>query len=231
VDEQLNPEVLDSSTLHTMREDWDQRARTNAKHYVQSAKEDWDEREFLRSGEISVANEIMPDMVRICGGSRSPRDLSMIEIGCGVGRMTRFIAQIFGSVTAVDVSAEMLSRAGETLRDFPNVTLVHSDGATLASVPDNSQDFAFSFLVFQHVPTASVVESYCREAYRVLRPGALFKLQVQGAVWERERQPDTWEGVSFSEEDARRLCSNSGFQWERSDGANTQSYWLWFKRP
>jgi SAM-dependent methyltransferase len=219
------------STLRVMREDWNRRAVENAEHYVQNAKEKWDERDFFRSGEINVANEIMPDMHSICGGTRSPRDLSMLEIGCGVGRITRFIARIFGQVTAVDVSSEMIARATANLAGLDNVTLVNGDGATLAAVPDASQDFAFSFIVFQHIPSAAVIASYCREVHRVLRPGALFKFQLQGAQWQRDQQADTWHGVSFSEAEADKLCGDSGFALERSEGANTQFFWLWFRKP
>jgi ubiquinone/menaquinone biosynthesis C-methylase UbiE len=155
----------------------------------------------------------------------------MLEIGCGVGRMTKFIARIFGQVTAVDVSSEMIARATANLKGLENVTLVNGDGATLTAVPDASQDFAFSFIVFQHIPSADVIASYCREVHRVLRPGALFKFQLQGAQWQRDQPPDTWHGVSFSEEEARLLCRDSGFTLERTAGANSQFYWLWFRKP
>lgn len=223
--------AVGESTLRVMREDWNKRARENAEHYVQNAHEKWDEREFFRSGEINVANEIMPDMHTICGGTRSPRDLNVLEIGCGVGRMTKFLVRIFGHVTSVDVSSEMIARATANLAGVDNVTLINGDGATLTGVPDASQDFAFSFIVFQHIPSADVIASYCREVHRVLRPGALFKFQLQGAHWQREQPPDTWHGVSFSEEEARQLCQKSGFVLERSEGANTQFYWLWFRKP
>jgi ubiquinone/menaquinone biosynthesis C-methylase UbiE len=222
---------MDPAILKRMREDWDQRARENARHYVQNETTEWDEREFFRSGEINVANEVMPEMLRICGGSRSPLDLTMLEIGCGVGRMTRMLARIFKHVVAVDVSAEMIEQAKANLRDYPNVTLVLGDGASLAAVPSNSIDFAFSFIVFQHIPSTEVIYSYCREVHRVLRAGSLFRFQVQGAQWSADHVEDTWEGASFSEADARKLCAETGFEFERSSGAGTQYYWLWFRKP
>jgi ubiquinone/menaquinone biosynthesis C-methylase UbiE len=219
------------SILRAMREDWDRRACNNAEFYVQSAKSSWDERDFFRSGEISVANEIMTDMSRITGGSRSPLDLDVLEIGCGVGRMTRMMARIFHHVTGVDVSAEMIQRAKTNLSTLDNVTLIVGDGASLSTLKDATFDFAFSFIVFQHIPNSKVITSYCREVYRVLRPGALFKFQVQGTVYERHQPPDTWQGVTFSEENARQLCAESGFLLELSRGAGTQFYWLWFRKP
>lgn len=214
-----------------MREDWDRRARDNAEHYVQTENREWNQREFFRSGEINVANEVMPDMHRICGGSRSPLDLTMLEIGCGVGRMTRMLARIFGRVTAVDVSSEMIERAAAKLSDLDNVSLVLGDGATLSSLDDGTHDFAFSFIVFQHIPSVEVISSYCREVHRVLRPGSLFKFQVQGAAWDHRTPPNTWNGVTITENDARRLCQESGFLFEHSSGANSQYFWLWFRKP
>lgn len=226
------PELkVDDQVLETMRKEWDQRASENARYFVYSASEPINDREFFRSGEVNVANEIMPDMLRICGGTRSPFDLDVLEIGCGAGRMTKAMARIFRHVIAVDVSAEMVRQASSNLSDVQNVTLVVGDGASLKEVPDGSIDFAFSFIVFQHVPTYEVIASYCREVYRVLRPGSLFKLQVQGAAWERVGDPDTWYGVTFAEEDALRLSVDGGFVLERSNGAGTQYYWLWLRKP
>jgi ubiquinone/menaquinone biosynthesis C-methylase UbiE len=214
-----------------MRAEWDARAKENAEYYVASSTRQWNSREFFRSGEINVANEVMPDMHAICGGARSPLDMRMLEIGCGVGRMTKMFARLFEHVTAVDVSAEMIDRARVNLEGSGNITLVLGDGATLPSVADQSLDFAFSYIVFQHIPSLDVIASYCREVSRVLKPGSLFKFQVQGAEFERENGPDTWHGVTVTEVDAQRLAEESGFTLERSSGAGTQYYWLWFRKP
>ena len=69
------------------------------------------------------------------------------------------------------------------------------------------------------------------KVWRVLRPGSLFKFQVNGVIWERNESPDTWVGVSFWEADAQRLSQQSGFQWEMSQGAGIQCFWLWFRKP
>jgi ubiquinone/menaquinone biosynthesis C-methylase UbiE len=140
-------------------------------------------------------------------------------------------ARLFHHVTAVDVSAEMIERARANLQGTGNITLILGDGATLASVADQSLDFAFSYIVFQHIPSLDVISSYCREVSRVLTPGSLFKFQVQGAVFERENGPDTWQGVTVTEVDAAHLADENGFTIERTSGAGTQYYWLWFRKP
>ena len=224
---------MDKNILAVMRDDWDRRARDNAQHYIESSRESWDDREFFRSGEIHVADFVMKDMHRICGDNRSPLDLTILEIGCGVGRMTRMLTRIFGRVTAVDVSREMIDRASANLADVKNLTLAVCDGATLTGIGDASHDFAFSFIVFQHIPSIEVIGSYCGEVYRVLRPGSLFKFQVNGCLpaSNDHHTADTWMGVPVSVEDARDLARSAGFLHEKNHGAGTQYFWLSFRKP
>lgn len=221
---------MDNRVVQKMRSDWNERAKENAQHYVQNANQDWDQREFFRSGEINVANEVMTDMVAICGGQRSPLDLRMLEIGCGVGRMTRMLSRIFAHVTGVDISEEMIRQARLNTAGLNNVDLVLGDGCTLADLPANSYDFAFSFIVFQHIPAYSVMSSYCKEVFRVLKPGGLFKFQVQGHTEIHRDDLDTWVGYPVSARDAVTLSEESGFTIERQDGPGTQYYWLWFRK-
>ena len=222
---------METKVLNKMRSDWNDRAKENAQYYVQNATKEWDQREFFRSGEINVANDVLPDMGTICGGQRSPLDLRALEVGCGVGRMTRMLARIFGHVTGVDISEEMIGQAKRNTADLPNVDLVLGDGCTLAGLADSGYDYAFSFIVFQHIPSYEVILSYCREVFRVLRPGSLFKFQVQGGTGMQTNELDTWLGCSFSPERALELARNSGFELEHQAGAGTQYFWLWFRKP
>ena len=221
---------MDARILDRMRSDWNDRAKENAQYYVQNATDQWDSREFFRSGEISVANEIMPDMFYICGGQRSPLDLRILEIGCGVGRMTRMLSRIFGQVTGIDISEEMIRQARRNTADLANVELLVGDGGTLAGLADAGYDFAFSFIVFQHIPSYAVMASYCREVFRVLKPGGLFKFQVQGYLGIPKTNLDTWVGYPISPREAVTLSEQSGFDIERQEGAGTQYYWLWFRK-
>ena len=222
---------MDTKVLTKMRSDWNDRAKENAQYYVQNATKEWEQREFFRSGEINVANDVLPDMHTICGGQRSPLDLRALEIGCGVGRMTRMLARIFGHVTGIDISEEMIARARQNTADLTNVDLVVGDGCTLPGLADASYDYAFSFIVFQHIPSYEVIASYCREVFRVLRPGSLFKFQVQGGAGVRGNELDTWLGYPISTDKAKVLAKESGFELEAQAGAGTQYFWLWFRKP
>ena len=217
--------------LKKMQRDWDARARENARYYVNTACEDWSEEEFYRSGEQTVMEEVLTDMTNICQGIW-PKRMKVVEIGCGAGRVTRALADIFGEVHGVDVSGEMIRQARAALASRGNVFLHQNNGTDLTVLPAGVEfDFAFSSIVFQHIPSREVIESYVREVHRVLRPGALFKFQVQGDSTVRSSPEDTWVGVPFSDGEAVAMAEQCGFDPRYRHGAGDQYFWLWyFKR-
>jgi hypothetical protein len=93
---------------------------------------------------------------------------------------------------------------------------------------DLQVDFAFSSIVFQHIPSREIIESYVREVHRLLRPGGLFKFQVQGDTSFQPQADDTWVGASFSDEDAIAMARRCGFEPRYRHGAGEQYFWLWF---
>ena len=213
--------------LEKMRVDWDHRARENARHYVNTANTLWTDEEFFASGERTVAEEILTDMGNICQG-KAPRDMRVLEIGCGAGRVTRALAGLFGEVHAVDVSGEMVSLATQSLREYPGAHVYQNNGKDLTIVPQRDFDFAFSSIVFQHIPSREIIENYVREVQRLLRPGALFKFQVQGDSTLETKPDDTWLGVPFSERQAIDMAYRCGFDPRYRHGAGEQYFWLWF---
>jgi cyclopropane fatty-acyl-phospholipid synthase-like methyltransferase len=220
------------SILDKMRQDWDARARENARHYVATDNQQWTDAEFFESGRCTVNEHILNDMTNICQG-KNPREMKVLEIGCGAGRVTRALADVFGEVHAVDVSGEMVAVARKALADRPNAFVYHNNGKDLSVIPGTVRfDFAFSSIVFQHIPSREVIESYVREVNARLRPGSLFKFQVQGDTACDEPSPDdTWLGVAFTEQQAVEMALRCGFDPRYRHGAGEQYFWLWyFKR-
>jgi cyclopropane fatty-acyl-phospholipid synthase-like methyltransferase len=222
----MNEMSLDQQ-LEKMRADWDQRARENARHYVNTANTQWTDDDFFASGERTVAEEILTDMGNICQG-KHPADMRVLEIGCGAGRVTRALAKLFSEVHAVDVSGEMVRQASEALSGFPQAFVYQNNGKDLTVVPEREFDFAFSSIVFQHIPSREIIENYVREVSRLLRPGALFKFQVQGDSTLETKPDDTWLGVPFSERQAVDMAYRCGFDPRYRHGAGGQYFWLWF---
>src|SRR5580698_1266253 len=113
--------------VHRMRRDWDRRALENARYYVATGKQEWSDEEFFASGEQEVREQIFSDLANICQG-RDPREMKVLEIGCGAGRMTRALAQFFGSVYAVDISLHMVKQAKAAVSEFRNAHIFCNNG-------------------------------------------------------------------------------------------------------
>lgn len=106
--------------------------------------------EFYASGEY--------DLARLSGfAGRCGIDLSSFrtcfELGCGVGRITRWLAGQFEHVQAADISAAHLALARDMLAQTQvnNVSLIHVTGLErLHEIRD--YDVFFSVIVLQHNP-------------------------------------------------------------------------------
>ena len=161
----------------SMRQEWDARARKDAFYYIASWRKDWDLSDFLESGEKDYERLVLPTLNRV---GFSPAGKAMLELGCGAGRMTHAFAARFGRVFALDVSAEMLDRAQRMLEGAGNVQLIHANGLDLAEVASESVDFAFSYLVLQHMPDQKTVSRNVRELLRVLKESGVCLFQFNG---------------------------------------------------
>jgi SAM-dependent methyltransferase len=164
-----------------MRAYWDAAARENAAWYVDTSLsfKRPDMEKFLETGRVIVSDALDDPPVRPAGTGTA------IEIGCGLGRVCRALAERFDHVIGVDISAEMLAKAREVVDD-PKIRFVHGDGLTLSGIDGASADLVLTFTVFQHIPSHPVIEGYVREAGRVLRPGGVFVFQWNnepGARW------------------------------------------------
>jgi len=223
----MSKEMSLEQQLEKMRQDWDARARENARYYVATSRTDWTDDEFFASGEQAVREDILTDMTNICQG-KDPAAMRILEIGCGAGRLTRAFSKVFGEVHAVDVSGEMVAQARLALADRPNAHIYQNNGCDLTVVPPLEFDFAYSAIVFQHIPSREIIENYVREVHRLLRPGALFKFWVQGDTRTVSSPDDTWLGVPFSDADATAMAIRCGFEPRYRHGAGNQYFILWF---
>jgi SAM-dependent methyltransferase len=213
--------------LQKMQQEWDQRARKNARYYVDTSRKNWSDDEFFASGDKAIAEDILTDPTNIYQG-KDPAQMRVIEIGCGAGRLTRALAKVFGEVHAVDVSGEMVTQARTAVQDMPHAHVYQNNGCDLAVLPALEFDFAYSAIVFQHIASREIIETYVREVHRLLRPGALFKFQVQGNVRVDSPPGDTWIGVPFSAAQAKEMAERCGFELRYHYGEGEQYFWLWF---
>lgn len=147
---------------------WNRAADENPYWYVSSygsydAARNLDE--FWASG-----HKIWADIKQVTGYTPQPND-TVVEIGCGVGRVTRAIAPEVGRLIALDISDRMLAIARQA--NLPNADFLGADGFTLPCLPDCTVDLALGYCVFQHLPSHAALKSYVDEMYRVAKPGGM----------------------------------------------------------
>jgi ubiquinone/menaquinone biosynthesis C-methylase UbiE len=100
---------------------------------------------------------------------------TVLDLGCGIGRVAFYVAPLCRTLWAVDVSPEMLHFARQRLADFPNVRFAFCSNTKVPDVPDKSVDFVYSIIVLQHLEREDAF-LLMTEVVRMLRPGgkALF---------------------------------------------------------
>ncbi len=106
---------------------------------------------------------------------------SIVEVGCGIGRMTAGLTHLFPKVVACDLDAAFLERCRETVASFgypEHLQTCHVvDGRSL-DIPDDSVDFVFSYITLQHCHHDDGL-ALVREAVRVAKPGGYIALNFR----------------------------------------------------
>jgi SAM-dependent methyltransferase len=217
-----------SAVSDRMRRDWNERAREDANFYVAFGRREQTTEEFFATG-ADVVRSLRAELRRLpaCDdiGLRSA-----LEIGCGPGRLMKPMSEYFAEIHGVDVSDEMIARARQNLSGVARAHVHHTTGADLARFKDESFDFVYSYAVFQHIPSREVVFSYLREACRVIRPGGIIRVQING-LDPTAKEYDTWSGVRVTTHEVRRFALDQRMQLLALEGARTQYMWVTLRRP
>jgi ubiquinone/menaquinone biosynthesis C-methylase UbiE len=226
-----NPQQELQEFAFLMKHDWDDRARQDAKWFINTLRFQQTDEEFDQTGAFEVHRLVTVDLPLLTQG-RDPKSLRVLEIGCGAGRMTRHLADLFGEVVGVDVSGEMVHQAQDRLRDVGNVQLHETSGVDFAELPDEHFDLILSAYVFQHVPSAAVIRANLEDAWRVLKPGGALRFQTNAitAFDFDSVEKDTWTGASFPESELREFAAEKDAQLISIIGAETQYCWTTLRK-
>ncbi|MEP7270087.1 MAG: methyltransferase domain-containing protein [Acidobacteriota bacterium] len=209
-----------------MRRDWNDRARQDAKWFINCVRMAQSDDEFDETGMAHVRGFVANELPLLIG-ERNPRLLRVLEIGCGIGRMTRHLAGIFGEVFGTDVSDEMIRQGRVRLAELKNVRLLATNGVDIGELPADYFDFVFSAYVFQHIASKEIIVSNISDGYRVLKPGCVFKFLVSTVTNEEylRTAKDTWSGASLFESEIRGLARQLGAQLVGVTDVGTQYCW------
>ncbi|MBI2635367.1 MAG: class I SAM-dependent methyltransferase [Parcubacteria group bacterium] len=206
---------------------WDILARIKPNYFIYSGIKNNDEDGYIKSGREDVQRLIICDDIL-----KSKMNFSgalAVEIGCGNGRMTQFIAENFKKVYAVDISPRMIDLARQRLTSFNNIEFLVTGGGKLP-IQNNAVDFVFSYIVFQHFPSIGMVEENLKEIKRVLRNGGIAKIQFRGRVSTGGifRIFKWYYGVFFSENELSDVLIKNGLKPLKIYKTNEKELWAIF---
>jgi len=137
-----------------------------------------------------------------------PGSKTLMDFGCGDGRMTAPLSEAFEFVYAVDIAPSMLTVLDQ--RGLPNVETVWyvPPGLWL----EKQVDVAVSVSVLLH-NTWDDGALILHDVARVIKPGGLFILELP--VYEVEHEAAYWNDVgTWSPERFRRVTHSAGFTLE-----------------
>jgi len=164
---------------------------------------------------------------------------SVLEIGCGVGRILKVLEEhkLFSRIIGVDISPKMIQYAEEYLKlqDSSTIELYLTDGENLP-IKDNSIDFVFSIVTFQHMTTKSIVKANLKEIYRVLVPKGLARIQTiehKNPNIKSENTIAGYNGYFLNVRDKKEMFQEYGLKvinWrydKEVKPANPELQWIW----
>jgi ubiquinone/menaquinone biosynthesis C-methylase UbiE len=156
--------TLEGEQLGAYRDFWERSAKVDA---IRAISDQGDEESFEVSGRTDAG---------ALAALLSPGS-SVLEIGCGMGRVMRHLAAACGRLHGIDISEAMVARGRERLAHLPNVSFEVGNGYDLAPFESGSLDLVYSLYALQHMPKTTAY-NYLAESARVLRPEGLLRIQV-----------------------------------------------------
>ena len=193
---------------------------------VQQAYTDWsatydEDRNLTRDLDEFVTRKMLANL----------RSNSTLEIGCGTGKNTAFLAQISKHISAVDFSLSMIEKARRKLLS-DNVEFILADISQPWSFADRSFEQIVCNLVLEHIADLSFVFA---EAARVLCQNGRFFVselhpfrQYRGTQARFQRQNETTQIPAFvhhvsefiSAGESNGLSLSSMKEWWHSEDQN-----------
>jgi SAM-dependent methyltransferase len=132
----------------------------------------WTEADFYATG-AKEWETMAPHWTRYAGSLAG----TVLEIGCGAGRLSRQLAATFPRLIALDVSRDQLELARAAVAETPVAAEFRVSTGSVLACRTQEVDGIFSTHVFQHLPP-KLVQSLLTDCGRVLAPGGTLMLHI-----------------------------------------------------
>lgn len=185
-------------------------------------------------------------------GMTTGQDRTVLDIGCGVGRLSQNLVNHFGRVVGIDIAEKLIERA-RAQNTNPAITFECCDGERLSPQACREFDTVFSYEVLYYID-ANTLRQYFRDIASLLKNNGefVFQMNFNALTWKTRVSYlfrdllfacgiKTWRGwpttpgfrrSGFSRDWITRELNNVGLQVERViDDDPAQSWILARKTP
>lgn len=141
--------------------EWDKRSNRSGLHAVFSSR--WSEDECLSvdKAQEEIVFRLLPDL----------RRWDVLDLGCGIGRLSARLAERSAKVVGLDISDGMLERARLEVRQ-PHVSFVRASAGELPFRKE-AFDVVLASYVLQHILEESLFDRALNEIARIIKPHGL----------------------------------------------------------
>jgi SAM-dependent methyltransferase len=165
---------------HWKTNSWEEKAKENPLYAVMTMPEmkdagtdDFSEEHlelFFEKGRALADRLVMPSL------EMAPETGTVVEYGCGAGRILNALVERDINCTGIDISQTMLDHCK---RLVPGIQSLHClDAKGKVAMPDECARLVYSYAVVQHIDKLSAYETAVSEMCRLLMPGGRLVLQV-----------------------------------------------------
>ncbi|HRH65608.1 MAG TPA: class I SAM-dependent methyltransferase [Bacteroidia bacterium] len=137
---------------------------------VKSFGAEWNTFSTFTDEDIRIAGEQYFDIIT---SEILPAHSNVLDIGCGTGRWSKFLAPRVKFIEAMDPSSAVIP-AAKLVSGIPNIRVTQA-GVDAIPFPDGSFDFVFSLGVMHHLPDT---QDAIRKAAAKVRPGGHFLIYL-----------------------------------------------------
>jgi len=143
----------------TLLEEWNKRGQHEGLYAVFSTRWSNDECEELNKKQQQLLFEILPNLL----------GKAVLDVGCGIGRLTKSLSEHGANVTGIDISDVMLQKARQ-LVPGSNVNFIQASASKMPFA-DQSFDVILAVFVLQHILDDALFDQSLAEILRVLKQG------------------------------------------------------------